>query len=126
MTGRKKTFDCGHKGAGQFCHRCALEEKVRAEKRAAKESWAESFAADPIDLRLFPRAVVHKARDVISKLAEGALWGTMGGKRLQYDRTLVSIPVTRDYRLICRTVDGALVLVRLVSHEEYNTAKPGE
>lgn len=25
---RKRTFDCGHKGGGQFCHRCAEADKL--------------------------------------------------------------------------------------------------
>ena len=36
---RRKTFSCGHKGWGQFCHRCAQAKDL--------ERWAEAKEADP-------------------------------------------------------------------------------
>lgn len=46
---RKKTFDCGHRGLGQHCHRCAQAElwarRVLDSKWALnKDYWASEIA----------------------------------------------------------------------------------
>jgi len=47
------------------------------------------------------------------------------GKRLRHDRFIISIPVTRNYRLICRDYGNLLVPEAVISHEDYNVCKPG-
>jgi hypothetical protein len=83
------------------------------------------FSLDSIDLKAFPKHIVVKAREVLTKLKAGASWGSLRGKLLQHDRSVVSIPVTREYRLICRFDSSALTPIRLESHEDYNVTKPG-
>ncbi|NJK99804.1 MAG: hypothetical protein HC838_14060 [Spirulinaceae cyanobacterium RM2_2_10] len=125
MARRKKQFPCGHKGYGQQCHRCAQQEAVRAQEQAERHDWQASFERDPIDLRALPKHVVRKTRDIIQALAEQQDYRQFGGKRLRHDRTVVSIPVTRSYRLLCRYEGGILVPEAAMSHEDYNVAKPG-
>jgi len=122
---KKKAFQCGHKGLGQFCHACAAQEQERQARREDKLSWESEFSQDPIDLRAFPKHIAIKTREVLAKLMIGDSWGSLGGKLLQYDRAVVSIPVTRDYRLICLFVSSTLTPLRLESHEDYNVKKPG-
>ncbi|MGD1901071.1 MAG: hypothetical protein ACFB9N_02395 [Geitlerinemataceae cyanobacterium] len=129
---RKKTFPCGHKGYGQICHRCAEEAKlkeraqeVKAQKKQAKQVWKKTFESDPIDLTgLMPNLVV-KARNIIHSLHDGQDYRDFGGKRLNYDRQVISIPLNRDYRMICHDIDGKPTPKSVVSHEEYNRTKPG-
>ena len=129
---RKKTFPCGHKGYGQVCHRCAqvLAEKEKQQqeldaKRQEKVQWEATFEGDPIDLRALPTHVVLKAREIIAGLEAKQNYREFKGKRLRHDRFVISIPITRNYRMICHDGDGGAVPKEVLSHEEYNTKKPG-
>ncbi|MBD2043972.1 hypothetical protein [Microcoleus sp. FACHB-672] len=132
MPRRKKTFLCGHQGYGQVCHRCAQvrtarekHDRARAEKQERKQEWEASFAEDPIDLRNLPDHVVVKARAIIAGLMTCRNYREFGGKRLRHDRFIISIPVTRNYRMLCRDCGTFLVPEKVLSHEEYNVCKPG-
>ncbi|MBO9998528.1 MAG: hypothetical protein J7641_05880 [Cyanobacteria bacterium SID2] len=129
---RKKTFPCGHKGYGQVCHRCAQaqnseqkKEVERAQKQKAKQDWEASFDDDPIDLRALPPHVVSKARSIVAGLNEHQSYREFGGKRLRHDRQIISIPITRHYRMICHDAGGIVIPQTVLSHEDYNVKKPG-
>ena len=125
MGRQKKTFPCGHVGYGQYCHKCAEREKRLAERKTEREAWSATFEKDVIDLRQLPKPLVAKSRELLSKLEDGEPWGNLGGKKLRHDRSIISIPINRDYRLICRFEDGKLIPVRADSHEDYYVKKPG-
>lgn len=132
MPGRKKRFPCGHLGRGQYCHRCMKEIKkeVRREEREAeqqreREAWRLSFDDDPIDLRRLPRHIVEKTRALLERLDAGATVRDLEAKRLQFDRQLVSIVVTREYRLVCLDDGAHLHPLEALSHEDYNTRYAG-
>lgn len=129
---RKKTFPCGHKGYGKICHRCEQErqavreeDRARDRKKKEKRAWEASFEADPIDLRSLPPHVVVKARTIVSGLQERFSYRDFGGKRLRHDRQVISIPVTRHYRMICHDDGDWVVPQSVLSHEDYNVKKPG-
>ena len=129
---RKKTFPCGHKGYGRVCHRCAQEQLLQTQldlhrdlKRQEKAAWEATFEGDPIDLKSLPTHVVHKSRRIINALNEHQDYREFGGKRLRHNRHIISIPITRNYRMICRH-DGKMTVPQAVlSHEDYNVKKPG-
>jgi hypothetical protein len=125
MSRRRKAFPCGHKGYGQICHRCLQEDVVKLEHQEKKRSWQESFAFDPIDLKDLPSHVVLKARNIINGLQDRRNYREFGGKRLRHNRQVVSIPVTRNYRMLCVDRDGTLQPQQVMSHEDYNICKPG-
>ncbi|MBR8826607.1 MAG: hypothetical protein DSM107014_01660 [Gomphosphaeria aponina SAG 52.96 = DSM 107014] len=125
MSRRKKSFPCGHKGYGQICHRCAQQQATWEQKRKRKNEWQETFAQDPIDLRALPKNVVVKARNIIMGLQTANNYRDFHGKRLRHDRLVISIPVTRNYRLLCRDYGSFLTPEEVISHEEYNVCKPG-
>ncbi|MBP0018393.1 MAG: hypothetical protein J7647_12695 [Cyanobacteria bacterium SBLK] len=125
MARRKKLFPCGHKGYGQICHRCAQKEDDREKKKQEKQKWEATFAHDLIDLTDLPKNVVVKARQIISGIQEQQDYRQFRGKRLRHDRFIISIPVTRNYRLICRDCGNLLVPEAVISHEDYNVCKPG-
>ncbi len=125
MSRRKKTFLCGHKGYGQACHRCAQLDKAREEKRQQKQEWESTFAQDPIDLKELPAHVVVKARMIIAGLESHKHYREFGGKRLRHNRRIISIPVTRNYRMICHDHGNFLIPQAVLSHEDYNIDKPG-
>lgn len=125
MARRKKKFPCGHRGYGQICHRCAQQDEARARKQQEKQSWKETFERDPIDLTNLPKNVVIKARKIIIGIQKQRDYREFRGKRLRHDRFIISIPVTRNYRLICRDCGSILVPEAVISHEDYNVCKPG-
>jgi hypothetical protein len=85
-----------------------------------KQAWNQSFATDAIDLRRLPRAIVLKARGILAALAQGTGYWQLKGKRLRGDRTLVRIPVSYRYRLLCRMEGDRLMPLKVLSHEDYN------
>ena len=125
MSGHKKIFQCGHKGFGQICHHCLQEETKDRTHRAEKQNWRDSFHGDPIDLSSLPAYVVLKARNIINGLQTCQNYREFHGKRLRHDRSVVSIPVTRNYRMLCLDLDGNLQPKQVISHGEYNVTKPG-
>lgn len=126
MARRKKLFPCGHKGYGQICHLCAQKQAAFEEKKQQKQEWESTFDHDPIDLRELPNHVVVKARVVIAALQEHKHYTEFGGKRLRHDRFIISIPITRNYRMLCRDCGNMLIPQAVLSHEDYNVRKPGK
>lgn len=130
MAIRKKVFPCGHRGRGQYCHRCEAEARERraeeartAEARAQRAAYAAAFEDDAVDLRGLPRHVVEAAREKIAQLEAGAPWQELGGKKV--GASTLSIPLPAFYRLLCRydtDVGGerAVVPFAAMSHEDYN------
>lgn len=125
MSGHRKTFQCGHKGYGQICHRCLQEEKDEHEQKVKKQGWRDSFDGDLIDLHSLPNYVVLKARNIMNSLQDCHNYREFGGKRLRHDRFVISIPVTRNYRMLCIDRNGTLQPKQVISHEKYNVTKPG-
>ncbi len=125
MSRRKKRFPCGHRGYGQICHRCAQKKADWEHKRQQKNEWESTFAQDPIDLTTLPKNVVVKARRIIRGLQSQKNYREFRGKRLRHDRFIISIPVTRNYRLLCRDCGSFLTPEAVISHEDYNVCKPG-
>jgi hypothetical protein len=125
MSRRKKKFPCGHRGYGQLCHRCAQVRAEHEQKKQHKQEWEATFSEDPINLRNLPKNVVVKSRLVIEQLQLQSDYHQFHGKRLRHDRSIVSIPITRHYRLICRDCGQFLSPEAVISHEEYNVVKPG-
>ena len=130
---RHRTFLCGHRGRGKFCHRCQQEAEIRARvaaQRAAvhaeKQQWAQLFDHDLIDLRLLPRPeLVTKARQIVREIHETNYYRLYKGKRLNHDRSIISVPLNHDYRILFQDRAGELVPLKVLSHEAYNTTKPG-
>lgn len=95
------------------------------DKRQEKQAWQASFADDPIDLTALPKHVVIKARQIIEGLQNRRNYTEFGGKRLRHNRLIISIPITRHYRLLCRDCGNMLRPETVLSHEDYNVCKPG-
>jgi hypothetical protein len=96
------------------------------EKRTQKLEWEASFSQDIIDLRGLPDYVVIKARAIIDGLRTSKNYREFGGKRLRHNRFVISIPVTRNYRMLCQDSGNFLVPQKVLSHEDYNVCKPGD
>lgn len=143
---RRKQFSCGHRGFGKFCHRClpllptvspvSMDEATASplpiprrskqrrwqsvEPRQAKRQWQASFAHDSIDLTHLPKPIVLKTRRILASLNQGIAPAQLYGKRFMFDRTLLRIPVTYRYRLLCRWQSGRIIPLQVLTHEAYN------
>ncbi len=126
MGSRRKTFVCGHKGFGAFCHRCAEAERARQAglqaRKAAREAERAQAAADPVDLAHIHREDLRRVRAVLARMGAGARLHELGGKRLQQRREVISIPVGRGIRILCREEGNMLCPIEVLTHEDYNTA----
>lgn len=86
----------------------------------AKQQWKQPFAADPIDLTHLPRPIVLKTREILVALEQGVPPAQLQGKRFNFDRTLLRIPVGYRYRLLCRWYCDLIVPLQVLTHEAYN------
>lgn len=86
----------------------------------AKRQWQELFADDPIDLTHLPKPIVIKTRQILTALDQGVPPSQLQGKRLSFNRTLLRIPVTYRYRLLCRWYANQIIPLQVLSHEAYN------
>ena len=141
---RRKRFSCGHLGFGRFCHRCLRQQHsilvpqpIKKEKTlppkakvhriwksiappVVKRQWQASFAHDPLDLTHLPKSIVLKTRRILAALDQGTAPSQLQGKRFNFDRTLLRIPVSYRYRLLCRWESDRIVPLQVLTHEAYN------
>jgi hypothetical protein len=95
------------------------------ETASCRAAWQATFDQDTIDLRRLPtRSLVCKARAILAQIAAGIPYTRFRGKRFHYDRTVISVPLGRDYRLLFRDEGGALRPLCCLSHEAYNHWRP--
>ncbi len=132
----RKLFACGHRGFGQYCHRCdafstekrdrtteiqpVVVDVRRVKKPKRDHSWYQRFDRDPIELRHLPKSIVIKTRRILDLLDQGVAPGELKGRRFNFDRTLLRIPVSYRYRLLCRWQADRIVPLQVLSHEAYN------
>lgn len=129
----KKTFDCGHKGNGSFCHRCATENARRQADRLAAEAAQRAKAEqkirlqarkvnDVLDLRLLDHipALQESAREILRSLQVKPDFRPFYGKRLAVvNNEITSVKLGDRYRLLFATETATPL--GLYSHETYNT-----
>ena len=126
---QKKQFPCGHKDKVKYCHLCKrrqqdIEKSIKI--KAEKKHWEQTFRDDLVDLQALGRKnLILKARRIISLISLGTPYTDFKGKRLNYNRKVISVPINHDFRLIYKQYDSELILSKIMSHEEYNIRKPG-
>jgi len=126
MAGGRKTFACGHRGRGQFCHRCAAEQQARVTRAETRLAWQQQLGAAPIALGHLPLMVAEAALACLADLDSGeparVLERKRRGKRLvslgQHEVWTFALP--QFYRLICREDAAGLQPIEAISHERYN------
>jgi hypothetical protein len=117
----RKLFPCGHRGRGQYCHRCeqhARQQQARAERRTERTSAQEAL---PVHAAGLPLEIVQRAAQIIADLNAGTAYTKFKGKRISRRREILSIPVGRRYRLVARIKSEGIEYLDLLSHEDYNT-----
>ena len=118
---RRRTFDCGYTGYGQTCHHCQQLQHQAEQQRQVRQRWRASFKHDQTDLSQLPAYVVRRARYLIAQLDQGVPYRHFQGKLLTAcKRQVVSIPIGRRYRMLCRWQGATLKPIAVLSHEDYN------
>lgn len=124
----KKTFPCGHTGKGQYCHRCHEKDVEMAKRVAVRfEKQAKLHTAEEItgvDLSGLPMNVSEKVAEIMKGIQSGTPYMQYKGKRLDQNRTIVTIPVGWSHRILCEDRGGKLCVLEVLSHEDYNKAYP--
>lgn len=73
-----------------------------------------------MDLRGLPTHVVQKSRYILDELEKGKHFSKLHGKRMAFDRAVISVPVGLRYRMLCQEEQGRILPVMVLSHEDYN------
>jgi hypothetical protein len=81
---------------------------------------ADFFTRRGIAVHPVPVYVLEKACHIVRQLEQGVPYWRIRGKRLQRDRTTISIPVGRRYRLLAVEREGTVRPCELLSHGDYN------
>lgn len=85
-----------------------------------RDEWVASFESDAVDLRGLPEHVVLKSRHIVNELKIGRHFGKLGGKRMNFNREVIRIPVGLRYRMLCRDDRSRVTPLMVISHEDYN------
>jgi len=125
MVPPKRLFPCGHRGKGQYCHRCQQEkeERARRERELSARRQEREYLENEWELSTegLPDSIVHRAIELLRDLREGKSFAQLGVKRMEFDRNCLSANLGKDYRLLLKqNEEGNLYPVRIVSHEAYN------
>ena len=78
------------------------------------------FQERDIQVNRTPGVVLRKARRLVEQLEAGAPYWKLHGKRMAWNRALISIPIGRKWRLMAEDVDGHILPKQVISHARYN------
>jgi hypothetical protein len=133
----KKNFSCGHRGLGQYCHRCvaekALELKASQHKRE-KEQKEQERVRRKLDLMnieqelnvkhgTFPVHVLKKAHKIVESIRKGESIQNFKAKKLKTigQRSIIRIKVNDGHRIIFIQNASDIRFLELLTHEKYNS-----
>jgi hypothetical protein len=78
------------------------------------------FDCRGIEVKRLPAWVLSEAEGIIKSIEAGTHFQAVGGKRMQFDRSLISIPVGPKHRMLAVEIDGRIRFRKLMTHEDYN------
>ena len=67
-----------------------------------------------------PPGVLNKARQIIARMEAGTPYWQLHGKRLQFNRRVISIPVGRTWRILAEDKAGRVRACQVLSHANYD------
>jgi hypothetical protein len=67
-----------------------------------------------------PSGVLAKARRIITSLETGTPYWKLHGKRMQFNRYVISIPVGNTWRILAEDKAGRVQARQVLSHSQYN------
>ena len=116
----QKTFPCGHKGLGQYCHRCHNKTQEIEAKKQKREERLSKQKSLPVNVKGLPEHIVKKGLKKIAKIEGGAVHTAIGGKKLSNRSDIVTVPLGPTYRLILSKDGKAIEPEAILSHQKYN------
>lgn len=127
MAKRQQPFPCEHTGQTVYCHRGQQEASIqpatptRRERQHPQQEPLQLYTTDPIDLRHLPQPrLVEQARAILIAISNGVHYHKFNGKRMHYNKRIISIPLNYSYRLIFRKTKDGFIPLSCDSHETYN------
>lgn len=102
--------------------RCAQDNDQAQAALQARLDWHNRIAAAPVLLDGLPKPIAEKAMQIMTELKNGKSYMDFRGKRLlsMGKRQVISVPIGRRYRLICRKKTEGLRYLEVITHEKYN------
>lgn len=71
-------------------------------------------------LQKLPKAYQRKATKIINSISNGNPYQDFRGKRLQFDRNTIGIPLGNHYRLLLKQEQRNISICRVLTHAEYD------
>ena len=81
---------------------------------------SEFFSRRGILTHYAPSYGLARARRIITRLEAGTPYRKLHGKRLQFNRCVISIPVGRTWRILAEDKAGRVQARQVLSHSRYN------
>ena len=78
------------------------------------------FTERGIQAEKIPGNILAKAQKLIQKIERGVSYTTFRGKRLTCNRSLISIPVGRKWRMLAMDKPEGVQVFAVLSHANYN------
>ena len=118
----RKRFPCGHRGRGQYCHRCAQERGGAHRRAAAREgrlALAELLGVPATD---FPDKILRRAAAIHQEVAAQGLLALRrrGAKKILSLDNVLSVPVGHHHRLLFVVDHDIPRYLELLTHEQYD------
>lgn len=118
----RKPFSCGHRGRGQYCHRCRQELdaiRFRTVRRGARQELAERLGVAAGE---FPERILRRAAVITQQIQADGLpaMRALGAKKILSADGILSVPIGRRYRLLFAVNDDVPRYLELLTHEQYD------
>ena len=118
----RKRYPCGHRGRGQYCHRCAQERDDMSARTAAREgklALAELLCVPATD---FPDKILRRAAAIHQEVAAQGLLALRrrGAKKILSLDNVLSVPVGHHHRLLFVVDHDFPRYLELLTHEQYD------
>lgn len=118
----RKPFSCGHRGLGQYCHRCRQEQgtlRAREAARGTRQALAERLGVAAGE---FPERILRRAAVITQQIQADGLpaMRALGAKKILSADGILSVPIGRRYRLLFAVDDDIPRYLALLTHEQYD------
>lgn len=118
----RQSFPCGHRGYGQYCHRCRQDQGAVQAREATRDG--RQVLADLLGVAVgqFPERIVRRAAVIVRQVLVGGLPAlrALGAKKILSADGILSIPIGRRYRLLFAVEQDRARYLALLSHSDYD------
>lgn len=118
----RQSFPCGHRGRGQYCHRCRQEQDTTQAREAVREDRRDLADLLGVAISEFPERILRRAAAMVRQvLADGLpALRALGAKKILSADGVLSVPIGHRYRLLFAVEQDRARYLALLSHSDYN------